>query len=520
MTKITIGTRGSQLALWQAHYTREVLEKHGYQVELNIISTKGDRTQQWNLSFDKIEGKGFFTKEIEDALLNREADLAVHSCKDLPTEDTPGLKIAAYSYRANPYDVLLIHPSAVDATQLIPLKTGAITGTSSARRKSQILLHRPDLQVQDLRGNVPTRIQKLRDGQYDAIILASAGIERLELDLSDLLVYPLSAPLYIPAPAQGVLAYQIRKDDEAMQEVCRLLHDEAAYQAICLERSVLREFQGGCQVPLGVYAEKSPSGMHIWISKASSWDAPVWRSYQFIEDTLVQAKDLVDRFNAMKATKVFISRDLSERDFFYRILHRAGFALEARSLVDIQPLDFELTVQPDWLFFTSKNGVRHFFDRISFSPDDTPKIGAINAGTAAAIKALGMEVAFQGMVSDTRQVAEAFAEQAEGLIVLPQAQNSRKVIESALPEAISLSVYSNQPIQVVPATDAKILVFTSPLNAEVYLKQHILQSGQNIVAIGSPTAVAIRQLGYTCVEAYDPMPWSLADVVMQLSAQL
>jgi hydroxymethylbilane synthase len=517
MSKIVIGTRGSQLALWQAYYTRDLLQQHGYEVELNIISTKGDRTQQWNLSFDKIEGKGFFTKEIEDALLQNEADLAVHSCKDLPTEDTPGLNIAAYSYRANPYDVLLIHPSALDATQYIPLKSGAITGTSSARRKSQILLHRPDLEVRDLRGNVPTRIQKLRDGQYDAIILASAGIERLELDLSDLTVFPLSAPLYIPAPAQGVLAYQIRKDDEQMEAVCKILHDEAAYQAIRLEREVLKAFHGGCQVPLGVYAQKDDQGMHVWISKAAAWDAPVWRSYQYLT-TQPEPQQLVDRFHAMKSKKVWISRDLSKEDFFCRIMTNAGFEVVGQSLVEIQALDFSISQQPDWLFFTSKNGVKHYFSKISYAPEAAPKMGAINAGTAAAIRALGYEVSFEGKQADTSAEAKAFAEMAHGIILLPQATNSRGVLEEYLSRAISLPVYSNQPTEAVAEVDADILVFTSPMNVRTYFGQHELKAHQQLVAIGFSTEEAIRSLGLACIVSYDPMPWSLADAVMHLSA--
>jgi len=517
MSKIVIGTRGSQLALWQAYYTRDLLQQHGYEVELNIISTKGDRTQQWNLSFDKIEGKGFFTKEIEDALLQNEADLAVHSCKDLPTEDTPGLSIAAYSYRANPYDVLLIHPSAVDAKQYIPLKPGAITGTSSARRKSQILLHRPDLEVRDLRGNVPTRIQKLRDGQYDAIILASAGIERLELDLSDLTVFPLSAPLYIPAPAQGVLAYQIRKGDVQMEAVCKILHDEAAYQAIRLEREVLKAFHGGCQVPLGVYAQKDDQGMHVWISKAAAWDAPVWRSYQYLTNQ-PEPQQLVDSFQAMKARRVWISRDLSEEDFFHRILANAGFEVSGQSLLDIRALDFSISQQPDWLFFTSRNGVKHYFSRVSYAPESAPKMGAINAGTAAAIRALGYSVSFEGQHADTAVEAKAFARVAHGIVVLPQAANSRGAIEVHLTQAISLPVYNNQPIEAITAVDADILVFTSPMNVLAYFGQHSLKAHQQVVAIGFSTEEAVRSLGYACSVSYDPMPWSLADTVMHLSA--
>jgi hydroxymethylbilane synthase len=158
MKKIIIGTRGSELALWQANYTKELLEEKGCEVEIKIIQTSGDKTQDWNTSFDKLEGKGFFTKELEEALLRKEIDLAVHSHKDLPTVNPEGLIIAGVSKRKDPSELLLIKKSAVDKDQKFSLKKSALVGTSSARRKSQLLAFRPDVKVTDLRGNVPTRI--------------------------------------------------------------------------------------------------------------------------------------------------------------------------------------------------------------------------------------------------------------------------------------------------------------------------------------------------------------------------
>src|SRR6476619_1023772 len=149
MRKIIIGTRGSDLALWQANYTKDLLEKMGYAVELKIISTEGDRSQQWNVSFDKLEGKGFFTKEIEDALLNKEIDLAVHSHKDLPTESPEGLVIAGVSEREDPAELILIRKESADNTLKFGFKKNAVVGTSSARRKSQLLAFRSDIQIED-----------------------------------------------------------------------------------------------------------------------------------------------------------------------------------------------------------------------------------------------------------------------------------------------------------------------------------------------------------------------------------
>ena len=181
--KIIIGSRGSRLALWQANHIKEKLTLTGLESEIKIIKTKGDQFQ--HLSFDKIEGKGFFTKELEIALIKEEIDLAVHSLKDLETQQPKELSITAVPIRENPSDTLLINLNSVDKSQdLNIIKNGKI-GTSSARRKNQLLLFREDLIIKDLRGNVPTRIQKLRDGYYDAIVLAKAGINRLNIDISD-----------------------------------------------------------------------------------------------------------------------------------------------------------------------------------------------------------------------------------------------------------------------------------------------------------------------------------------------
>ena len=166
--KIIIGSRGSDLALWQAHFTEGELQKLVHEVEIKIIKTQGDKIQ--HLSFDKLEGKGFFTKELEDALLRGDIDLAVHSMKDLPTTAPEGLVTTAVSYRADPADWLVINKTALEEGQLFQLKNNATVGTSSARRKAQMRDFRPDVVLKDIRGNVPTRLNKLRQGDFDAIL--------------------------------------------------------------------------------------------------------------------------------------------------------------------------------------------------------------------------------------------------------------------------------------------------------------------------------------------------------------
>lgn len=248
---IRIGTRGSDLALWQAHFVKAQLENLGCEVQLQIIVTQGDRIQ--DLSFDKLEGKGFFTKEIEAALLNNEVDLAVHSHKDLETSQPAGLCIGAVSYREDPSELLLMRKTAQDPTQKWGLKLGAVVGTSSARRKSILKALRPDLQIEELRGNVPTRIDKLRSEQYDAILLANAGVSRLALALEDLHTVILDPTEFVPAPAQGVLGLQIRQGDLETQAIVSQLNHPDVAAKIAIERGVLQSLEGGCQLPLGVY---------------------------------------------------------------------------------------------------------------------------------------------------------------------------------------------------------------------------------------------------------------------------
>ena len=279
MEKIVIGSRGSDLALWQANHVRKQLEDLGHEIEIKVIVTQGDAIQ--HLSFDKLEGKGFFTKEIETALLERTIDLAVHSHKDLETNPPKGLMIAAVSEREDPSELLLINKSKVDLSQEWNLIEKGIIGTSSARRKSQVIRFRPDLEIKDLRGNVPTRIQKLRGGNYDAILLAKAGVDRLQLDLSDFHVEVLDPTVVIPAPAQGVLALQIREIDTKLFDILQQINHPEVAQRIGVERKVLNLLEGGCQLPLGVYCE---SESKVYVSHAKNWeDGSDWMLYEFDE---------------------------------------------------------------------------------------------------------------------------------------------------------------------------------------------------------------------------------------------
>ncbi|MEO7175477.1 MAG: hydroxymethylbilane synthase, partial [Saprospiraceae bacterium] len=189
-----------------------------------------------------------------------------------------GLTIAGVSIRQDPADWLLIDPKYVDKDQILQLPLNANVGTSSVRRKSQLLDIRPDLQVNDLRGNVPTRIQKLRQGDYQAIVLAAAGIQRLNLDLSDLIVFPLHPREFVPAPAQGVMAYQCKKDNKEIREIVKAIHQTETARLTNIERKVLQMMDGGCQVPIGVYCETDHFGhYHVWAAYSANENEPLHR---------------------------------------------------------------------------------------------------------------------------------------------------------------------------------------------------------------------------------------------------
>lgn len=260
MSTLRIGSRGSDLALWQAHHVRDGLTRNA---EIEVIKTEGDAIQ--HLTLDKVEGKGFFTKEIEKALLDRQVDIAVHSYKDLPTEDVPGLAIIAVPERAPVRDTLVHRRDRRSASERWGLTEGARVGTSSLRRKAALLSLRRDLQLVDIRGNVPTRLGRVQSGELDAVILAEAGLRRLGLfdHDPDLEFTPLDVADMTPAPAQGALAIQSRVGDRQAIDAASALHDAATATAVDLERALLARFGGGCHLPLGAHATSTGEQLRL-----------------------------------------------------------------------------------------------------------------------------------------------------------------------------------------------------------------------------------------------------------------
>jgi hydroxymethylbilane synthase len=253
--RLNIGSRGSQLALWQANHIADQLRKHGHKVEIEIIHTTGDKIT--DVALAKVGSKGMFTKEIEDALAAERIDLAVHSLKDLPTELSEAFQIAAIPKREDPRDAFC----SKNYSSIEELPKGARLGTSSLRREAQLKAMRPDLIVHPLRGNVDTRLRKLESGEYDAIILASAGLNRL--GKTELVRQIIPVESMCPAAGQGALAIEIRAGDQAFLDALAFLDDSGARAETDCERALLRKLGGGCQVPIGANAESRGGTLHL-----------------------------------------------------------------------------------------------------------------------------------------------------------------------------------------------------------------------------------------------------------------
>lgn len=254
INKISIGTRGSKLALWQAEYIKSLLKKHHADLEVHLVKIKTTGDMILDVPLAQVGGKGLFVKEIEEAILRHDVDLAVHSMKDVPTDFPAGLHLSAVCEREDPRDAFVsqIQNSKPKIQNFKGLPRGARIGTSSLRRSSQLLNMRPDLKITQLRGNLDTRMRKLDEGQFDAIILAVAGVKRL--GLQDRITETLPFEVSLPAIGQGAIGIECRANDEVINEMVGALNHKETSIAVRAERSFLKRLEGGCQVPIAAYA--------------------------------------------------------------------------------------------------------------------------------------------------------------------------------------------------------------------------------------------------------------------------
>ena len=540
-----IGTRGSELALWQARHVRALLqEAAGVECELVVIKTSGDR--DLDTPFVGMEGKGFFTKEIEDALLAHQIDIAVHSLKDLQTIMPDGLMLGAVPERADRRDVLLIRPDAFDRSLPLRIKSGAKVGTSSARRVAQLRFLRPDLDVEPLRGNVPTRVRKLSLGRYDAILAAAAGLDRLELSLDQFNVYRLPEMLVLPAPGQGALGIQIRADDPVARDlIARLDHPEIR-EIVAIEREVLRLLEGGCQLALGTAAEKTPSGVRLAAFLGND-------DFAHPRHVVIGGKDKDNVVStcvsylrgekrlAGRTANVWITREPQRAGSFVEPLERRAQVTAVPTFLAVEAGDRALQhvylgrlASYDWVFFTSRVTVHEFArllreHKVQFGA--ATRIAAVGAKTASAVHDAGWRVDFIADVPDASALAEQFGQEHKGLIgkvLFPCGQAASKELEGGLPDGVSqfdrmvcydMARHPELNSVVAGLADPEAIAFTSPQAARFLLSARPLSAVTVPVSIGQATTEALLQLGCPIVyETLDRSLEGLAEVINGLLA--
>lgn len=546
-TALTIGTRTSELALWQTHHVIQTLQTAwpGLMCELKPFVTEGDKTQQSGKPLPAIGGKGLFTAELEEALRRGAIDLAVHSLKDLPVEDGPGLTIGALTSRADVRDVLVARNSWTLAT----LPMDALVGTSSTRRAAQLSIARPDLKIQSIRGNVGTRVRKVMEGQYAATVLAAAGLDRLGM-LSYVSEW-LPLDVMLPAPGQGALAVQCRAHDQATLDILAAIDDAAVRAAVTAERLFLHALGGGCSAPVAAYAtvvKQTPEvRVHLQALVASPDGAHVVRvegegeahklGEQLAQQALAQgASQLIavdkvsllapsvapEQKKRLQGKRIVVTRAQAQAAELCEQLSMLGATPIPMPMIQIAPMPdlarFDQALQAldeyAWIIFTSANTVKIFCERlaaVNLKNLGTTKVAAVGMATAEALRQHGIKPAFVPAEFVAEQIAAGLGDLTGSRVLLPQAKIARKelaellITQGACVDAIP--VYQTLPVELDAAAQAElqrgidVIMFTSSSTVRNFvaaLKKHgfenILQN-TSIACIGPVTAQTAQAVG-------------------------
>ncbi|MEZ4866455.1 MAG: hydroxymethylbilane synthase [Caldilineaceae bacterium] len=552
-TSVILGTRTSELALWQTNHIIAQLQAAWptLQCKLEPFVTQGDRTQAQGKPLPAIGGKGLFTAELEEALRTAAIDLAVHSLKDLPVEDSPGLTLGAITSRADVRDALVARAGWTLAT----LPQGAVVGTSSTRRAAQLLAARPDLIIRSIRGNVGTRVRKVMAGEYDATVLAVAGLERLGLLDQASEILPL--PIMLPAPGQGALAVQCRADDEATLALLAAINDSRVRAAVDAERAFLHELGGGCSAPVAAYAQPVPNtdaltldalvgaadGQHMIRIVIDGQDETI--GVEAARQALAQGAALLLTQSAafvsqppqtqsphssttnqpLAGKRIVVTRAQEQADDFAAKLAQQGAepilaaSIRIVRLSDLSTLDQALRnlASYQWLIFTSVNGVAILGERLralGVDPAATtmPKVAAVGAVTAQALRRYGLAPAFVPATYVAEAIVDGLGEVAGTRILLPQAALARETLAERFTargaQVDAIPIYDTLPAPLAPAVVATLrqgvdaLTFTSGSTVESFvsgLADHpgldsLLQQA-TIACIGPQTAAKAQALG-------------------------
>lgn len=571
---LTVGTRTSALALWQTNYVMQTLEAAwpGLCCKQSPFVTKGDQTQAEGKPLPAIGGKGLFTAELEESLRSGAIDLAVHSLKDLPVEDSPGLTLGAITNRADVRDALV----ARNGWTLATLPHGAVVGTSSTRRAAQLLAHRPDLTVRSIRGNVATRARKVFDGEYDATLLAAAGLERL--GLHEYITELLPLDLMLPAPGQGALAVQCRADDTHTLQLLRVLDDQAVRAGVTAERAFLSALGGGCSAPVAAHALLLPSGNLqlsalvgatdgqeiIRVVKVSSTTdcSPITLGNEAAQEAMAQgATRLLTQARTtipqpatalpLQGKRIVVTRAEAQANSFADALTALGATpiliptIQIVPTPDLAPLDRALQSldQYRWLIFTSVNGVGVVTERLTAL--DLPashwagiQVAAVGETTADALRAHGIVPAFVPETYVADAIVDGLGEVAGERILLPQAEIARETLAEqlsargatvdALPVYQTLAADLDGDALTALNVGVDLLTFTSSSTVRNLVQALTAATGapptfadEVIACIGPVTAETAHELGlHVDIVAPDHTIAGLTDAIVAYYARI
>lgn len=534
MSRIVLGSRGSALALAQTRWVAERLqEAHpGLEAAVEIFSTAGDRIQDRPLP--AIGGKGLFTRELEEALLDGRIDGAVHSLKDLPTEMTPGLTLGAIPARENPADVLVSRTGGT----LAELPPGAVVGTSSPRRRAQLARLRPDLNFTDLRGNVPTRLRKVREGVVDATVLAAAGLARLGL-LEEAHGWALPPELMLPAPGQGALALQIRSGDAHVADLAAALHDPATAHAVAAERAVLAALGTGCSAPVGALARMEGDMLVLDACFGGEDDRPQTRrrlAAAGAPDTLGQdmAARLLDARNRpgpLAGKRIVVTRAEEQAGKLHDLLEERGAEVMDLPVLTIVPEENAPAPGPagdyDWVLLTSVNAVQMFARLLErhgrgLAEFAVCRIATVGPATADALREYGLSPALTPPEAVGESLLAALQEQTGSLaglsILLPQGNLARPLIRDTLSaQGAKVHALITYRTEAVPATEEQLqtlggfrpdaVTFASPSAVRNFFAitddmkcKRINKDDCRLISIGPITSQALKELGKPVVQ--------------------
>ncbi|HSH04117.1 MAG TPA: hydroxymethylbilane synthase [Anaerolineae bacterium] len=542
--KVILGSRRSQLARWQTDYIADLLREAwpGLECEVTYFVTQGDKTLDKPLP--AIGGKGLFTLELEESLRAEEIDLAVHSLKDLPIEDASGLTLGAIVGRADVRDVLV----TANGKGVADLPAGAVVGTSSRRRGAQMLRQRPDVEIRSIRGNVETRMSKVMKGEYDATLLAAAGVDRL--GITEGVSERLSLAEMLPAPGQGALGVQCRRDDVAINTLLAAIDCPDVRAAVTAERAFLHGLGGGCSAPVAAYAEVAEGGdigLQAWVGATDGSEAVLVEGVG--DEPWSLGKRLAQKAlgrgagkymevseggeRPLNGQRVVVTRPLAGMTSLNQALAQIGAEpvalplIETRLVADLTVVDEALgeLARYDWLIFTSANGVRYFGERVEALGLESWrgagfKVAAVGPATATALGGLGLAAAAMPETFVGEAIAGVLGEVAGKRILLPRAAVAGSALVEALTvagaEVVDLALY--ETVAVAPSVDRVeemvaegVAVWTFMSSSAVYslvtlagdrLKEWVGDS--KVVCIGPVTAGTAAEAGMVVAAVAEP----------------